>query len=150
MKASLKLALGGLVLGAFLVLPSAAQTTDLIAGQHILVGTFDISVQGADGIFRYQITEPGWCIGKVHLYLGITPPLKSAPGRFPVHGDGDCSETVTLQVPLGDLASSGFFFAAHAEVRQVGGAGGGRETAWANNPFPLSHGWGSYGVFIRE
>jgi hypothetical protein len=144
-----------LCLALFLVVPSAqAQTftsTQIIAGQHIPVGTFDLTFDGTDFLFEYRITDPEWCLGVVHLYAGVTPPKKAAPGRFPFHGDAHCGDRFTFRIPVTTLGTSGFFLAAHAEVQQGAGSRGGREeTAWAAGPFPFKNGWGSYSAYVPE
>ncbi len=180
MKASPGLVIGLLASVLCLASPTTAQTSttaDLIAGQHILVGTFSATINGPDGLFEYRITQPGWCLGVTHLYLAQTPPIKAAPGRFPFHGEDGCTQSYTFEVPLGSLASSGFYLAAHAEVHRTSaaaaespiidtgvvakgngkakggrtdGGDGGNETAWAFGPFSLRTGWGWYSVVIFE
>lgn len=142
--------LAGVFLALLVSLPASAQTTDLIAGQNTVIGIFTASTVGNTGIFRYEITEPGWCIGITHLYVAATPPAKAAPGRFQYHGDAECGDSFEFQVDLGSLAGSGYFYAGHAEVKRTGGGKGGRETAWALGPFDMPRGWGWYLVTVRE
>jgi hypothetical protein len=123
-----------------IVLPvtATAETTDLVAGRNMTIGTVTATPDGGDLVVTYTVTEPGWCIGLTHLYVGATPPEKGAPGRFPYQGDAGCSQSFEYRVPLTSFAP---YVAAHAEVEQIGGKG---ETAWGTGTERLRGGWGTY------
>jgi hypothetical protein len=72
---------------------SADQTqceVPLIAGQFTEVGKVyvDIDATGDEAAVTFEITDPAWIITESHLYLGSTPPAKSAPGSFPFQHSG--------------------------------------------------------------
>ena len=117
----------------------AAETTDLVAGRNITIGTVSVNADGGDVVVAYQITEPGWCIGLTHLYLGDTPPVKGAPGQFPYQADAGCAQSFEYRVPL---TASFLYVAAHAEVERTDGGKG--ETAWGTGTDRLRGGWGTY------
>ncbi len=118
--------------------PASAVETTLVAGRHIEIGTVSAVADGAELVVTYTITEPGWCIGLTHLYVGDTPPVKGAPGRFPYHADAGCAQSFEYRVPL---ASGAPYVAAHAEVDRINGKG---ETAWGTGTDRLRGGWGTY------
>lgn len=76
-------------------------TTDLIAGQHNVVGNVTFALDGDKLKVTYQ-TFPDLVITEAHLYVGDNPPTKSAPGQFPYHWPGDSgdspSSTVVFEV----------------------------------------------------
>ena len=129
------------------------QERDLIAGQHTTVGSvrveYDVSIDSL--IITFETTD-GWELYETHLYLGKTPPAKSAPGRFPYNHDsllGVTSDTYT--VPLTDLSASygdTLLIAAHAVVCKCGW---GCETAWGYGCYGFvnragrAQGWAMYG-----
>ena len=139
MKKSIAIFFAALALGFLLPSTATADTTDLVAGRHILVGTVSVTADGGDVVVRYEITEPGWCIGLTHLYLGTEPPVKGAPGRFPYQADAGCAQSFEYRVPLNAPA---LYVAAHAEVARTGGGKG--ETAWGAGTDRLRGGWGTY------
>ena len=145
------LAISVLLMTVALFSVTAAQATDglifieerdLIAGQHTTVGSVRVEYNVAINslIITFETTD-GWKLYETHLYLGTTPPEKSAPGQFPYGHDslpGVTSDSYT--VPLTDLGADygdTLYIAAHAVVCKCGC---GCETAW---------GYGCYGFVNR-
>ena len=125
----------------------------LKAGQHITVGSVIVEYDVATySLIITFVTTDGWKLYETHLYLGTTPPAKSAPGRFPYKHDslsGVTSDPYT--VPLADLGADygdTLYIATHAVVWKNGC---GCETAWGYgchgfvNRAGRSHGWAMYG-----
>ena len=91
----------------------------------------------------YSVDAP-WEIVETHVYIGLNPPKKSAPGRFPyVAGD----------IPFAGTGK--VYIAAHAEVRMDTGELDGLgnpiymyETVWAQTgtDYPIARGckWATY------
>lgn len=101
---------------------SVYQTTDLYAGQHILVGNVSVEVVGDNYHITYNITDDGYCLTSTHLSVVSDPndfPMtnKGNPknGHFEFSGTHDCVSTFTYEVPT----SKGNFIAAHAVVNCV-------------------------------
>jgi hypothetical protein len=129
------------------------QERDLIAGQHTTVGSvrveYDVTIDSL--IITFETTD-GWKLYETHLYLGTTPPEKSAPGQFPYGHDslpGVTSDPYT--VPLTDLGADygdTLYIGAHAVVCKCGC---GCETAWGYgcygfvNSAGRPQGWAMYG-----
>ena len=129
------------------------QQRDLIAGKHTTVGSVKVEYDiASDSLIITFETTDGWKLYETHLYLGTTPPAKSAPGQFPYGHDplpGVTSDTYT--VPLTDLGASygdTLYIAAHAVVCKCSC---GCETAWADgcgyfvNRGGRRQGWAMYG-----
>jgi len=96
-------------------LSANADTTPLYAGQNQLVGVVNTTYSSGNLVVDYQITESGWCLGKTHLYVGETPPKKSAPGSFPhSHENLGCTQSDQFIIPMNTCT----YVAAHAEVQQ--------------------------------
>jgi len=124
------------------VWPIFIQERDLIAGQHTTVGSVRVEYDGpSDSLVITFETTDGWKLYETHLYLGTTPPEKSAPGQFPYgHDDLPGVTSDPYNVPLSDLSASygdTLYIAAHAVVCKCGC---GCETAW---------GYGCYGFVNR-
>ena len=92
-------------------------TTDLIAGQHNVVGNVTFAVIGTKLRVTYQTDSSDLVMTEAHLYVGNGPPRKSAPGQFPYHWPGDSgdspSSTVVFEV---DYPGGCQTIAAHAVV----------------------------------
>ena len=73
-----------LMLAGFAITSSALEV-DLVVGRKLLpVGTLTVEVNTAGNlVVTYNITDPEWELLETHLYVGTSPPEKSAPGRFP-------------------------------------------------------------------
>jgi hypothetical protein len=136
-----------------IVWPIFIQERDLIAGKYTTVGSVRVEYDGpSDSLIITFETTDGWKLYETHLYLGTTPPDKSAPGQFPYKHDplpGVTSDPYT--VPLADLSASygdTLYIAAHAVVCKCGC---GCETAWADgcgyfeNRAGRRQGWAMYG-----
>ena len=129
------------------------ETRPLLAGQHIPVGTLTVAIDGANLIITFE-TIDGWKLYETHLYLGITPPAKSAPGQFPYGHDplpGVTSDQYTVSLSeLGATHGQTLYIAAHAVVCKCGC---GCETAWAEgcgrfvNGGGRIKGWAMWGDF---
>ena len=88
---------------AFAHTENAPFPTDLIADggdplTAIVVGDVQVWNDGTDLYVTYDTTLSGWVMTETHLYVGSTPPDKSAPGRFPYKEGGP-----TYVIPLADL-----------------------------------------------
>lgn len=124
-------------------------TTDLIAGQNIVVGTVTVQYDGINVVVTYD-TINGWELDETHLWVGVCEerpannPGNPLIGQFPyaaTHSGGTTSYTYTL-----DPAEVGICgcVAAHAVVTNTNGQS---ETAWGNgNPYGGSS-WAMYFEF---
>lgn len=129
----------------------STMTTDLMAGQHINIGTVQY-VMTDDAHFEatYTLTG-GWTMYESHLYAGdydampVNKPGAPKIGKFPFKEDHDPAVSVyTYSIPCADLppGSTGFVCAAHCAVTGPGGQG---ETGWAaGNKTFSDKGWGTY------
>jgi hypothetical protein len=130
--------LQGVFLGLFGVSAIAqslapSQSTRLIAGQNIDVGSVtcgyvpDSLTNGRCNV----VMERGWCVDRVHLYVGAQEPQSLAPGQFPYQSQPqNCAAAwaITFIHPRLQCGANGLVFAFHAEVSNV--QNGQRETAW--------------------
>lgn len=101
-----------------------AQSRDLLAGQHIYVGTVDVCDDGRDLVVTFDLSDTGSGLLATHLYLGASAPASHAPGRFPYQHVGLTSPTDAYAVALSDLglgAGDRVYVAAHADVSAVVG-----------------------------
>ena len=129
--------------------------SDLIAGQHTVVGNVHVSHQGPDLIITYT-TDGCWLITETHLAVatslnGIPHNNKGNPkiGHFQYKSEHDPGEdVVTHTIHLVDLGLSPsysglLYIAAHAVV--YCDCDGRTETAWADNAlqFP-GNSWALY------
>jgi len=114
---------------ALLVLPAVVSanpvTVDLVAGQHINVGTVTVS-NDEDWLFvEYEITEPDWCLTETHLHVAENlddipqrngnPP----PGQFDHQMEHDCVPGYPYDIDLEWAACTDLFIAAHGVVQKV-------------------------------
>ncbi len=147
-----------LAAGSGLVVASDGVSVELVAGQHIGVGSVSVWVEGSTLYVRYA-TVGGWVLGELHLAVagsleGI-PQTRSGnpiPGRFEYKAGFDPGEGVTVYtfcVPLDGLEGT-IYIAAHAEVYRQTDVGVVEETAWAEGqPFP-GHSWAMYFTYTVE
>jgi hypothetical protein len=93
-------------------------TTNLIAGQNMVVGTVDVVEDGTNYNITYNVNI-GWCLTETHL------DVEESPANFPMTNSGNpkngqfeyssthaCASSYTYVVPK----SEGTFIAAHAVV----------------------------------
>lgn len=101
---------------------STNATTNLYAGQNILVGEVTVGVVGDNYVITYKLTNNGFCITETHLSV------VNEPGDFPISGGGnpknghfeysnshECVSSYSYEVPV----SKGPYIAAHAVVNCV-------------------------------
>jgi len=115
MKKFIVLSIVLLMLAGFAITSSAMDVT-LWAGQNINVGTLTVEVVG-DNLEVTYIMDPdeGWELLETHLYVGTSPPEKSAPGRFPYDAIDGVYE-IDLETDFPEATT--LYIAAQAEVRK--------------------------------
>lgn len=131
-------------------------TTELYAGQHILVGSVTF-LDDENGNFRVTYTlDGGWTMSESHVYLGLVDDLPlngpGAPkiGKFPFKEVHDPAVTsYTYVIPSDGLPPAPDYtdlaVAAHAVVNNPDG---GDETAWAACDYTFAdRGWGTWSYF---
>lgn len=117
--------------------PPPELVTDLVAGQHYDAG--DAIIWVADGMLHVQIETDGWSLGETNLYVGLEPPVKAAPGKFPYKGESHFMINLegfepTCETPI--------YVALHAVVSKPGMS---EETAWADKyGITFGKGWAMY------
>lgn len=93
----------------------------LWAGQNMDAGAVTAEIVGDDLVVTYDVD--GWSLIDSHLYVGMSIPNKSAPGKFPYHHDDSVDGVYT--VPLADIedydSDGTLYIAAHAVVRHYVG-----------------------------
>ncbi|MCK4434583.1 hypothetical protein KAU92_03750 [Candidatus Bathyarchaeota archaeon] len=115
----------------------------------VLGGTVTIAIEGENLVVTYK-SYGAWEFTETHLYVGITPPSKSSPGRFPYgHDNLGGVATDTYTIPLAELGvecGDTLYFAVHAVVRMWTDECWLEETGWAGIlcGVPFRHGWGAY------
>jgi hypothetical protein len=99
----------------------AATETDLIAGQHTVVGKVSVSVVGENYIVTYSV-DPGYCLTETHLSVvdepanfPMTPSGNPKNGNFEYSDTHGCVNSFSYEVPT----SKGNFIAAHGVVTCV-------------------------------
>lgn len=111
------------------------EEVDLMAGQHIDVGSVNVQLDGNTIIVTYE-TEGDWEIQETHLYVGEVSGLPTNGGGNPKIGqfpykDTYPSGTQTVEVITIDLnPGECVFVAAHAVVEDT--ATSQNETAWGD------------------
>jgi len=147
-----------LMLAGFAITSSAE---DLVVGRkHIPVGELTVEVIGDNLVVTYIITDLEWELLGTHLYVGITPPTKSAPGRFPYGPEHVYILSPGVYViPLADFGEVAILYiAAHAEIGMIDGGGYPvldeyeeqiKETTWAfgDECIPPCKNWAMYFAF---
>ena len=95
--------------------------TDLIAGQHIVVGKILIRKESDQLKVTYDLSSSDWYLEESHLFLGD---ITDAPfgnsgnpkiGHFPYHGDHDFVKEYSFYIPL-DYLDECFSLISHASV----------------------------------
>ena len=111
----------GITATPFMAQDQLAEFT-LWAGQDINTGSVYITIDGDTLSIDYG-TIDGWEMTETHLYLDTSPPIKSAPGRFPYkHEDlGGVTEDryIVLLSELGIGPGDTIFVAAQAALQKL-------------------------------
>jgi hypothetical protein len=121
------------MVSALAVCGTATEVT-LVAGQHYDAG--DVYVYADQHLLTVEIeADNGWVLLETHVYVGMQPPSKSAPGRFPYKHEalGGVSSD-SYEIVLDDLeldCLSTLYIAVHAVVKGEDN-GPGTETAWGD------------------
>ena len=150
-----------LMLAGFAITSSALEV-DLVVGRKLLpVGTLTVEVNTAGNlVVTYNITDPEWELLETHLYVGIDPPTKSAPGRFPYDAiDGVYEIDLEADFP----GATTLYIAAQAEIGMIDKFGDPvldendeqiEETTWAKGEDPICippcKNWAMYFEFELE
>lgn len=100
----------------------ASAVRPLMAGQSTQIGTVTVTNTASQLTVKYQITASGWSLTATHLYVGTTPPAKSAPGLFPYAHNGLHATQDTYTVPV---SAGAYYIAAHAVVQNQNSIVGG-------------------------
>ncbi len=127
-------------------------TVDLMAGQHINVGTVTY-LDTEDGYFHITYTlTGGWTMNESHVYAGtyedmpLNKPGAPKIGKFPYKKTHNPEVTTYTYI----ISSDGFpendllALAAHCCVNNTNG---GNETAWAEGNECFDKGWGMWNYF---
>ena len=108
-----------LMLAGFAISSSAEEL--VVGRKHIPVGELTVTVEVVEGVNSlvvvYTITDSEWELLETHLYVGIDPPEKSAPGQFP-YGPEDVVEEGKYIIALDDFTGI-LYIAAQAEIGEV-------------------------------
>jgi hypothetical protein len=113
--------------------PADAFTTDLLAGQTILVGTVYVWNDTTNLYVKYVITDPAeWCLTETHLAVAESleeiPQTKKGnpiPGQFPYkHEDLGCITSDEYTISLSEIdggvgPEDPLYIAAHAVVKEM-------------------------------
>ena len=105
-----------LMLAGFAITSSAQ---DLVVGRQHIPVVGELTVVVVDGNLEVTyIMDPveGWELLETHLYVGIDPPTKSAPGRFPYDAIDGVYE-IDLEADFPGVTITLLYIAAQAEVR---------------------------------
>ena len=119
-------------------------TTDLIAGQNLIVGTVSFAMDNNDLIVTYQ-TEGTWEIQETHLFVGdledlpTNRPGNPIIGRFPYSGEHDAGTNQVVYIIPSVEPGDHLFIAAHAVV--IDTLTGVTETAWGAGEAIGGHSW---------
>ena len=161
-----------LMIAGFAITSSAEDSVDLVVGRkHIQVGELTVQVVNGDLVVTYimypvDLGEEGWELLETHLYVGVEPPEKSAPGQFPYGPESDYVTDDGFTIPLSVLLpllelplDKNFFIAAQAEIGKIDDEGGAiyypdtvvqiEETTWAygEDQIPPGKNWAMYFEF---
>ena len=163
-----------LMIAGFAITSSAQDTlvVDLVVGRkHISVGELTVEVVDGNLVITYAMDpvvpdEEGWKLLETHLYVGIDPPTKSAPGRFPYGPESEYATDDGYSIPLSvlpvlPLGSDSFFIAAQAEIGKIDYEGEPvldeydeqiEETTWAygEDKIPPKKNWAMYFTFTVD
>jgi len=118
-----------LMIAGFAITSSALEVDLVVGRKHIPVGELTVTVEEVEGVPSLVVTyamdpvdpgEEGWELLETHLYVGVEPPEKSAPGQFPYGPESDYATDDGFTIPLSVLpASDSYFIAAQAEIGMV-------------------------------
>ncbi len=124
-------------------------STDLVAGQHLLMGDVTVS-NDADFLYVTYNSTGNWVIRKTHLYVGPCDAIPTNGGGNPRIGHFPFTSThpntgvtsYTFTVPAEVLGGCGCV-AAHAEVVRFNSRGSviQSETAWGSGPEIGGNSW---------
>lgn len=103
----------------FMVSAADPVTIPLIAGQDTNIGYVRVSDDGTKLTVEYQVIAEGWYLTQTHLYVGLTPPSKSAPGKFPFSHTLANVTYDKFEVPITD--GTKYYIAAHATAAGFSG-----------------------------
>ena len=116
-----------LMLAGFAITSSATEV-DLVVGRKLIpVGTLTVTVEEVEGVPSLVVTyaldpvdpgEEGWELLETHLYVGVEPPEKSAPGQFP-YGPEDVVGEGKYVIDLEEGFTGTLYIAAHAEIGMI-------------------------------
>jgi len=123
-----------LVLASVVGLCATAEIVTLVAGQQYDAGW--VTAVADDDSLKVTIhADNGWVLLETHVYVGLIPPTKSAPGRFPFKHeslDGALSDSYEISLDgLGVACEDTLYVAVHAVVFGEENEYG-EETAWGN------------------
>ena len=130
-----------------------AQTTPLIAGQHIDAGTVTVSNDAAF-IYVTYTTPNGYYLTETHLYVGnceaipVTKAGNAVPGQFPYKNSHNKINSFTYQVPISAIpAGTCACIAAHAALVKLDNTGQiiDSQTGWGRGSLINPNG-GSWGM----
>jgi hypothetical protein len=119
------------------------------------VGDLTVSSDGTQLVVTYTMTGD-WEMMETHLYVGTTPPSKSAPGKFPYKHEALADPTSDIYAftysDMGWSSGDAVYIAAQAQLRKpIGTDAYGNpiyayETAWAQGaqPIPPGKNWATY------
>lgn len=101
---------------------SIDSSTNLYAGQNILVGEVTVDIEGDNYIITYNITNNEYCLSETHLSVVNTPedfPMSAGGnpknGHFEYSESHGCASSFSYEVPV----SRGTYIAAHGVVNCV-------------------------------
>lgn len=126
MKKLVIFALSILSLLAIIATPVAAQTSlaDVtLWADNMNINAGNVTITGEGGVLTVTFNAiDGWVMGETHLFLGITTPVKSSPGRFPFKHEelgGVTSDTFTVSLAdFGAAAGNTIYVAAQAALEK--------------------------------
>ena len=162
-----------LMLAGFAI-TSSAMEVDLVVGRKLIpVGTLTVEIVSGNLVITYAMNpvvpdEEGWELLETHLYVGIDPPTKSAPGQFPYGPESEYATDDGYSIPLSVLpvlpsGSDSYFIAAQAEIGKIDDEGEPvldnpdpeigeqiEETTWAKSDDEIRPGknWAMYFEFV--
>ena len=116
---------------------ATATTVTLVAGQEYDAGWVR-AVADLDSLKVTIQADNGWVLMETHVYVGTTPPTKSAPGRFPYKHEGlggAMSDSYEISLDAFDVeCGDTLYVAVHAVVLGEENEYG-EETAWGEGNF---------------
>jgi len=113
---------------------AAATTVTLVAGQEYNAGWVR-AIADLGSLWITIHADNGWVLIETHVYVGLTPPTKSAPGRFPYKHEGlggAMSDSYEIPLDAFDVeCGDALYVAVHAVVLGEENEYG-EETAWGD------------------